>query len=140
MGAWTIIRDETSRVVAAMSKLVHHVDDPLAAEAVALWRAIVFCREVGAFQVEFEADFLGVVQAVNNGNAGWSSYEHLMDDIRTTLVEFPNSIVRHAKRSANRAAHGLAQLAMHQLEDCVWNRCCPNSIRDIVVAEQSFSA
>jgi ribonuclease HI len=82
---------------------VHHVYDPLVAEAVAMWRAIVFCKEVGTSQVKFEGDSLGVVQAMNNGSSGWSFYSHLIDDIRITLVEFPSSIVRHVKRLANQA-------------------------------------
>jgi ribonuclease HI len=97
MGAGAVIRDETGLVVAAMAKRVRHVHDPLAVEEVALWRAIVFCREVGVSQVEFEGDSLGVVRAVNNGSSCWSSYGHLMDDIRTTLAKFPNSVVQHVK-------------------------------------------
>jgi ribonuclease HI len=111
-----------------MAKLVDHVHDPLVAEIVALWMAIIFCKEVGASQVEFEGDSLGVVQEVNSGSSGWSFYGHLIDDIRTPPVEFPSSIVRHVKRSANQATHELAKLIVHQSLDYVWNRCCSDLI------------
>jgi hypothetical protein len=82
---------------------------------------------------------LGVVQAVNNESSGWSTYGHLIADIRTTLFEFTSFTVRHVRRSANQAANKLAKFAVNQSLDCVWDGCCPEPIRDIVVlGEQAF--
>jgi hypothetical protein len=44
--------------------------------------------------------------------------------------------VKHVYREANRAAHGLAKMALHQVNDIVWIKECPFCIKDILLTEQ----
>lgn len=38
-----VVRDDSSKVMAAMAKVVPYINDPIVAEVVAAWRAITFC-------------------------------------------------------------------------------------------------
>jgi phage tail protein X len=92
--------------------------------------------------VEFEGDSLEVVQAVNRESPCWKSYGHLIADIQTKLLVFHRYICSpacgHADQIIYKAAHGLAKLAVNLSLDFVWNGICPESIRDVVLAEQAF--
>jgi ribonuclease HI len=76
MGVGAILIDEKGQVVAAMAKVIPHFRDPTVAEAVALWKAVNLCSDIGVSQVEFEGDSLEVVQAVNGESPCWKSYGH----------------------------------------------------------------
>jgi hypothetical protein len=51
-----MLRDEQRRVRATMAKVLPTVTDPTVADALALWKAITFCRDLGYSQVVFEGD------------------------------------------------------------------------------------
>lgn len=48
MGVGAVLRDDKGEVVAAaMAQVLPQVPDPLSAEALALWRAVSLCEELG---------------------------------------------------------------------------------------------
>jgi ribonuclease HI len=85
MGVGIIIRDEKGNVIAAISKPVMATHDPATAEALAALRAVEFCREVGAFDINLEGDSLLVVKAICESQTSWTSwlrYGQIIDDIK----------------------------------------------------------
>jgi hypothetical protein len=51
------------------------------------------------------------------------------------LSFFPQWKIGHVCRISNRAAHGLAKAAVHQVMDCKWEYAIPDCIGGIVLAE-----
>jgi ribonuclease HI len=52
-------------VVAALAKAIPFVEDPTAAEAIAVWHAVNLCVDRGFHQVVFEGDSQIIVSALN---------------------------------------------------------------------------
>jgi hypothetical protein len=64
MGVRVITRDVEGFVLAAMCITVPFSIDPIVAEAVAAWKAVKFCRDVGLQQVFIEGDALKIIHAL----------------------------------------------------------------------------
>jgi ribonuclease HI len=87
------------------------VYDPVTAEAMAARTAVEFCKEVGIYDVFLEGDSLLVVKAVKSTQPNWLPYGQVIDDIKSMLRSLRRWSIRHVKREANSAAHGLAKFA-----------------------------
>lgn len=61
-----------------------------------------------------------MVQAINRTGVNWSTYGHIIEDIRSVLDGFNDWQTCHIKRRANSAAHLLAQLGPLQASPCLW--------------------
>jgi ribonuclease HI len=99
-------------VVAALAQFLPQVSDPSMAEVVALWKAVCICKELGYDRVIFEGDSLLVVEAVGHEGPCWRNFGHIIEEIRTLFGGFHSFEVKHVKRVANQAAHGLANLVL----------------------------
>lgn len=124
MGPW---------VVVVLAQFLPQVTDPSIAEAVALWRAVWLCGELGYTKVVFEGDSLLIVEAVGQGSPCSRNFGQLIEDTRIVLQSFQSFTVQHVKRVANQAAHVLATLALSQLIDFVWRGECPSPIYQVVL-------
>jgi hypothetical protein len=72
-------------VLATMVKVVPYVIAPIVVEAVALWRVINLCSEMGFRRMVFKGDLLTVVNAVCKDTPCWSKYGQLLEDIRLIM-------------------------------------------------------
>jgi ribonuclease HI len=136
IGVGGILRDEQGSVRAAWSLSKHGLLDPTAAEATALFHGVLRCKSLGISNLFIESDSLVVISAIQDQGASNSRFGHLIDDIREVLRCFPRWKAGHVKRSSNRAAHGLAKAAFHQVLDCNWDFTIPGCVCDTVLAEQ----
>jgi ribonuclease HI len=136
MGVGVIIRDWKGEVIAALSQPVMATYDPVSAESMAALRAVEFCSEVGINDFILEGDSLLVVKAVNESNLGWLPYGQIIEDIHCVLGTRRQWHIRHVKREANSAAHGLAKFASRTSDLIVWMEESPSCILDIVILEQ----
>jgi ribonuclease HI len=64
MGVGVVIRDAAGLVMAARTKVILYITDPTAAEALAVWEAVVLAREVGASQILLEGDSSVIVSVL----------------------------------------------------------------------------
>jgi len=134
MGVGAVLRDEHGAVVAATISVIPYIRDPSVVEAIALWKAVSFCWELGCPRVVFEGDSMQVVQALNNGQA-WNRYAQLLVDVRTLSHGFTFHKIQLVSRDANKVAHDLAKLVVTQPCDSMWIGECPSPIQHLVSVE-----
>jgi hypothetical protein len=99
------------------------ITDPSIAEAVATWKATVFCCDQGFQSVILEGDALEIVQAFRQEGPSWSKYGQIIANSRTRLNSIQSWEPSHIRREANEAAHLLAKAALHQSLDGLWQGC-----------------
>jgi ribonuclease HI/exonuclease III len=137
IGIGAIIRDEFGSVIAALSRTVNARMDPVTAEATAALHAVELCRDVGVQDLILEGDSLTVVKAIASRGQINHYFGQIIEDIRMVLRSRRSWSVRHAKREANEAAHGLAKEATRCLSDKIWLEDTPSCISHIVNLELS---
>jgi ribonuclease HI len=140
VGLGVVVRDSEGLVAAAMLSSGLFPQDSDTAAALAVWRAIGFCKEMGFSRMIFEGDALVVIKALNSDAVCWSRYGHVMDDSRILLKDFSQVSVQHVGRSANRAALLLAKYALSSPSDLFWVEDNPPPIRFVILAEQGSIA
>lgn len=64
MGVGVVIRDNKECVIAALSKPIQALYEPVTAEASIALCAVELCREVGIFDIFLEVDSLLVVKVI----------------------------------------------------------------------------
>ncbi len=131
-----VVRDDKGRVVAAKAWFFPGIVNPIVAESMGAWQAVVMCCDMRFPQVIFEGDSLNVVSALNNKDPCWSSFGLIIEDIRAKLQDIPSVRVHHVPREANNVAHSLAKAVVSQMLDKSWIEECPSSIQNCVLAEQ----
>jgi ribonuclease HI len=136
MGVGLIVRDGEGSVLAAMCTSVDFIIDPTVAEAMALWKAVSCCLDLGFSRIHLEGDALEVVQALKQTGSCWSRYGQIIEDTRSQLNGISGWCVSHTRREANEAAHILAKAAISQSLDCIWRGSYPDFLHAIVLAEQ----
>ena len=127
-GAGVVIRDGEGEVIAALSKWWKF---PLGAtEAVAkAWEAgILFARDVGIRDVEFEGDSLEVCNALQGLTSPPSSVANVLTGFLNHVSLFRQWKVSHIKRQGNVPAHLLAQHAQHVGDYVAWLEECRSLI------------
>jgi ribonuclease HI len=117
MGVGVVIRDDRGRVVAAKASFVSGIVNPIVAESMGAWQAVVMCCNLRFPLVVLEGDSLIVVSALNKEEPCWSSFGHIIEDIRAKLQDIPSVRVQHVPRDANKVAHVLAKAAISQMLD-----------------------
>jgi hypothetical protein len=78
-----------------------------------------------------------VVKAVRVQGTQWSSYGHIVEDVRIVLNSIRSWTIGHVKRYANFVAHMLAKEAVKGVVDHIWMEEIPLCIFDIVILEQN---
>ena len=119
-GVGVIVRDFSGKVIAARSLTIQTKQEPVIGEAMGAIYAAEFGRDIGVQNVTLEGDSLLVVKALKAATENLSSYGHLIDDTRWLLQRFQTVGVKHVKRNANKAAHGLAREAVKNYGDNIW--------------------
>jgi ribonuclease HI len=137
IGVGVIIRDGNGLVTAALSRTVNARMDPTTAEATAALHAVELCRDVGVQNLILEGDSLAVVKAIESRAQINHYYGQIIEDIRVVLSSRRSWSVRHTKREANGAAHGLAKEATRCFSDKIWLEDTPSCISHIVNLELS---
>lgn len=122
-----------------MATVVPFIIDPTTAEAVAAWKAVAFCSDLGFQLVIFEGDALEIVNALRQDSPCWSRYGQMIEDTKVHLHSFPSRSVKHTKREANEAAHLMAKTSITRLLDEIWVGEGLSFIQSIVLAEQEVS-
>jgi ribonuclease HI len=130
-----VVRYEDGNCVAALATVIPYITNPTTAEALAAWRAVLLCWDLGFTRFVLEGDSKNVVSAIHATFSCLRSYGHILDNIRNRLKDFPQAEVRYTSRNANQAAHLLAKSSLKFLIDCVWMKKTPSYVYSIVIAE-----
>ena len=102
-----MLRDWRGEFVGALSisvLLSHTVADM---EALACRKAVEFAAEIGLQRVIFVGDSAMVINALNQGSAGLSTYGVVIEDIRCQAIVFQSSVFNHANCVADALAKKL---------------------------------
>lgn len=68
-----------------MSSFLPCISDLTVAAALALWKSIAACIELGVQRLHMEGDTLEIVQALRHSNSCWSRYCHMIDESHIRL-------------------------------------------------------
>jgi ribonuclease HI len=127
-GLGAIIRNEEGLVMVAATWLSPRSEDPLLAEAYALFRTMVLARECGFQRIIFESDSELLVRKVKEDRIHNRSYlGYLIDEIRRQQCLFATCSFSFTHRSGNKIAHHMAQLG-HEKPNEVWIEEVPVAI------------
>ncbi|XP_042976327.1 uncharacterized protein LOC122307486 [Carya illinoinensis] len=135
VGIGVVIRDEDGEFLVAVEGQKLNVDQPIVAEAYALWKAIDVCRELRLVKVLFEGDAQVVVNAVNSATEDLSFYGSLIEDMKMLLKQRTEWTVQYTHRTNNEAAHLLAKESLSIQIDFAWFEDIPDCIQRIVESE-----
>jgi hypothetical protein len=137
MGAGVVIQDDSGSFVAAISKIVPYIVDPLIAEAVAIWYAAQLACDLGLQNVLLEDDSLNVIVNLKKEGPCGNGCGQLITDTKSILSRLVHCSFYHVKRDANMVAHCMAKFVLSQLIDKVWvEEGLPFIIQHIVFAKQ----
>lgn len=105
-----VIRDEAGNFLRARSNIIQGNFQAREAEAIGLKEALLWTKDWRHHICIFECDAKVLVDAVNGQEC--DTYFHLLvEDCRDILKHFEEVLVLFINRSANMAAHRLAQVA-----------------------------
>ncbi|XP_075640379.1 uncharacterized protein LOC142612144 [Castanea sativa] len=103
-GIGVVIRDAEGRVRGALSDrtvLPRAVEE---VEAIACRTAVRFALELGLEEVVFEGDSETITTAINSTSPCFSSFGHILDDVKDVALNFASATFVHVKRQGNAVA------------------------------------
>ncbi|CAH9087957.1 unnamed protein product, partial [Cuscuta epithymum] len=117
-GLGGLVSDDAGEFVAGFVKIWQGRLSPLEAELVGIREALSWIKEKGWDSVDVESDSLGAIKEILHGSSV-SSLGVIAGDIREIRLLFADISFSHIRRSANMAAHELAQ-ASCSMSDCIF--------------------
>lgn len=82
-----------------------------------------------------ENDAQQIVNAVKTTGTNWSTFGHIVDEIKYELSQLRLRRIKHVKMNANTTAHTIAQEAILCVTDRVWVEKISNCICGIISRE-----
>lgn len=125
------MKDDAGEVVAALSKNWKCPLGAIEAEAKALEAGVIFARDVGVRDVEFECNSLEIYNAVQELVSSSSSAANVLAGIMFQALLFRQWTFSHIKRQGNVPAHVLAQHAKNVEVYVAWVEECPNILEQV---------
>uniref|UniRef100_A0A2N9H8G1 RNase H type-1 domain-containing protein n=1 Tax=Fagus sylvatica TaxID=28930 RepID=A0A2N9H8G1_FAGSY len=132
-GIGVVIRDNAGMVIATLSQKVHGTHTVEMIEALAAKRAIIFAKEVGVADVEFEGDAENVIRDLSSNDPIHTPYGLVLEDATAMLQEFQRFSMSHTRRSGNTVAHALARRASECNSSLIWMEEVPPDITHVLL-------
>ena len=104
-------------------------------ETLAAIRTLNFALEMGFSSIILKGDFERVINSWRSEETSFSSFGHLLEDVKVLAESFASFIVSHVKRQENSIAHNLARHAKHVSDLKVWMMGAPPHLNAIIVAD-----
>jgi hypothetical protein len=120
-------------VIATLSQKIHGTHSVEMIEALAARRAILFAKEVGVFDAEFEGDAENVIRDLGSTDPIHTPYGLVLEDAKAMLQEFQRFSLSHTRRSGNSVAHALARRASECNNSLVWMEEVPPNITHVLL-------
>uniref|UniRef100_A0A2N9IR38 Peroxidase n=1 Tax=Fagus sylvatica TaxID=28930 RepID=A0A2N9IR38_FAGSY len=132
-GIGVVIRDNAGMVIATLSQKVRGPQTVEMIEALAARRAIIFAKEVGIDDVEFEGDAVNVICDLSCQVPIHTPYGLIIEDARAILPNFQRPSLSHTRRSGNTVAHALARRAFNCNSPLIWMEEVPPDITHVLL-------
>jgi ribonuclease HI len=132
-GIGVVIRDNAGMVIATLSQKVRGPQTVEMIEALAARRAIIFAKEVGIADVEFEGDAVNVIRDLSSQVPIHTPYGLIIEDARAILQNLQRSSLSHTRRSGNTVAHALARRASNCNSPLIWMEEVPPDITHVLL-------
>ena len=132
-GIDVVVRDRRGKFVGAVSSpmlLTHSVAE---IEALACWKAIEFATKIGLQRVIVERDSAMVINALNQNNAGLSSYSVVIEDICSLALVFESCVFAHTSQVCNSVADAIAKKTKAFRSAQVWLNDPPDDIVSLLL-------
>ena len=136
-GIGVVARDSDGRVVGALSDRVGLPGTVEEVEAIACREAVKFALQLGLTEVVFEGDSESITMAIISGKPCFSSYGHILDDVKALISHFASVSFLHVKRQGNAVADKLAKVAKNFPCPHVWSDDIPNDVHQLVIHDST---
>ncbi|ONK67926.1 uncharacterized protein A4U43_C05F5270 [Asparagus officinalis] len=130
-GLGFIIRDDQGSFVAARATQVHGIIDPALAEALGVREALSWLKSNFPQVHEIEMDAITVYNALHRDEPDFSYFGLIIEDCLSLARNIPNIRFLWTRRTANKAAHILAQTARTLQNHVVWSYYPPLFLYDV---------
>ncbi|CAH9054798.1 unnamed protein product [Cuscuta epithymum] len=131
VGLGWLLRNEDGVFMAGVAKPWQGVLPPWEAELIGIREALSWTKEYGCERIEVESDAAKAISEIRDGSSV-SIAGILADDIRELRSYFTEISFSHVRRSANRAAHVLAQAACSMSDSICWLDLPPSFISHVL--------
>jgi ribonuclease HI len=138
LSGWCL-RNDRGDAIAGLACPLSHVHDATTAEALALFKGLVFLLDIGVTRVTIESDSLEVIQACNAEVEVWSPYSAILYDCFSKAQEFDYIAFTHCIREANQVAHELARYAFTSNSVVRWDEFPPSFILPFVLKDVTIT-
>ena len=129
-----MVHDCQGNAIASLSEQAPLPFSPVIVEAMAATRTITFAQELGINEFMLEGDSEAVINTLRSTEASLTTYGHLLESAKATLVTSKCIAFTHICRSGNRVAHNLAKHARHVRDLSVWVKDIPPHLYDVLFA------
>ena len=127
-----MVHDCQGNAIASLSEQAPLPFSPVIVEAMATARALTFAQELGINEFMMEGDSEAVINTVRSTEDSLTTYGHLFESAKSTLVTSKCIAFTHIRRSGNRVAHNLVKHARHFRGLSVWVEDIPPHLYDVL--------
>ncbi|KAK3188891.1 hypothetical protein Dsin_028452 [Dipteronia sinensis] len=120
VGVGITIRNHLGEVMASSAQSVEAGHSPQVAEALAIFRGLIFARDSWLLPCSVESDAQVIVNLINSDDTPLSEVGLIVNDINRFLGSNQGCSISFVPRTANRAAHGLAKFSLSANFDNFW--------------------
>jgi hypothetical protein len=138
-GAGGVVRDLTG-FIAAWSKPLPGITDPMIVEAMALREGVIFAKLRGYSRVVVEVDCLEIVNLWDSRAVSRAVIAPILQDIAGLSSSFSSFVVQHVIRSSNTVAHICAKYACTLELTSVWMEHPPSFLVASLQADSGGAA
>ena len=104
-----VIRDHMGYFIAASTAKLDHVADVVTAEAAALLEGLKLAQTIGAHTLVARTDNATVVEAMANNSGHAMVAGPILEECRSSCLDFGKVFFQHCNRECNLVPHRLAQ-------------------------------
>jgi len=134
VGLGVVVHDCQGNAIASLSEQAPLPFSPVIVEAMAVARALTFAQELGINEFMIEGYSKVVINTLRSTEAPLTTYGHLLESAKSTLVTNKCIAFTHIRRSGNRVAHNLTKHARHVRRLSVWVEDIPPHLYDVLFA------
>ena len=133
MGVGVVVRDADGRVCGALLDRTILPGIVEEVEAIVCREAVRFALQLGLADVVFEGDSESITNAINSGTPCYSSFGHILDDVKALALNFVSATFIHVKRQGNAVVDKLAKAAKTIPCPHVWLNDIPSDVQQLVI-------
>ena len=134
-GLGVVVHDSYGNAIASLLEQASLPFSPVIVEAMDAARAIIFAQELGINEFMLEGDSEAIINTLRSSEVSLTTYGHLLESAKSSLVTSKCIAFSHIRRSGNRVAHNLAKHARHVRGLSVWVEDMPPHLYDVLFSD-----